>query len=823
MTTKNLILTVLILTVYSAISTKIKIILNALPNLLILVFLFTYSSTFSQNLPGAVQGAVTHHNGIPIPNATVFVSEGSEIIAMTDTKRDGSFSIADLKLGTYKINVRHISYGEIVKTFSVNNDITTINLTLEDEAINLADVIVTSPSRNLNDISRLPSVKGTAIFVSKKNEVILLDKMNANLAVNNPRQVFAKVAGTNIWENDGSGIQLNVSNRGLSPNRSWEYNTRQNGYDIAADILGYPDNYYTPTMEAVERIEVVRGAASLQYGTQLGGMLNFRLKGAPRTKDFEFNTKQTAGSFNLFNSYSSIGGRENNMEYFGYFHHRSADGWRENSDYRINSGYASVRYKVNDKLDIGAEMTRMGYTLHLSAGVTDEQFAIDPRISVRERNWFQVQWNLPAITLNYNFGNGTKLTMRNFAILSSRNSIENTDPVNIEEHGSFRDLRRDKYRNYGTEIKFLTKYKLFPSTRNTLLVGTRMYSGKTTRGQGWGTDGNDPDFNFINPDAVEYNNYTFDTKNIAVFSENIFQVTEQLSITPGMRYEFINLDFDGYFNDEGRLVYENGNNKRRFPLLGVGVQYQINDDINFYSNISEGFRGVNFNDVRVENPNIDVDPNIKDSDGYNADLGFRGQIKQLFVFDVNAFYLAYNNKIGLTTRTIANQPRLYRTNIADSRSRGIESLVEVNVLRAIRSLSPYSLSVFSSYAYVNSEYRTSDFKGNRVEFAPEHLFKAGITFRGEYFSTTLNYTYTSNQYSDANNTEYTVTGNQGVIPSYSVFDFSANLDINNYTISLGVNNLLDKKYFTRRATSYPGPGLIPAEPRHFYITLGFKI
>ena len=144
-------------------------------------------------------------------------------------------------------------------------------------------------------------------------------------------------------------------------------------------------------------------------------------------------------------------------------------------------------------------------------------------------------------------------------------------------------------------------------------------------------------------------------------------------------------------------------------------------------------------------------------------------------------------------------------------------------LKAINPSAPYSLSLFSSYAHINSEYLNSQFKGNRVELAPEHLFKAGITFKGYHFSTTLNYTNTSSQYSDANNTESTVTGNQGLIPAYEVFDLSANYDIKNYTISLGVNNLLNTTYFTRRATGYPGPGLIPAEPRLYYLTLGFKI
>jgi len=41
-------------------------------------------------------------------------------------------------------------------------------------------------------------------------------------------------------------------------------------------------------------------------------------------------------------------------------------------------------------------------------------------------------------------------------------------------------------------------------------------------------------------------------------------------------------------------------------------------------------------------------------------------------------------------------------------------------------------------------------------------------------------------------------------------------------LEAGVNNLLDNKFFTRRATGYPGPGIIPSIPRNWYLTLQFK-
>ena len=44
----------------------------------------------------------------------------------------------------------------------------------------------------------------------------------------------------------------------------------------------------------------------------------------------------------------------------------------------------------------------------------------------------------------------------------------------------------------------------------------------------------------------------------------------------------------------------------------------------------------------------------------------------------------------------------------------------------------------------------------------------------------------------------------------------------NYKLEFGINNILDNHYFVRRATGYPGPGIIPSPPRNYYITLQLK-
>ncbi len=130
--------------------------------------------------------------------------------------------------------------------------------------------------------------------------------MAVNQASNNGRQLFAKVPGVNVQETDAGGLQMGVGARGLDPKRTTNFNTRQDGYDIAADALGYPESYYTPPIEAVEQIELVRGAASLQYGTQFGGLLNFKMKRGEEGTPLELVSRQTVGSYDFFNSFNSL-------------------------------------------------------------------------------------------------------------------------------------------------------------------------------------------------------------------------------------------------------------------------------------------------------------------------------------------------------------------------------------------------------------------------------------------------------------------------------------------------------------------------------------
>jgi Fe(3+) dicitrate transport protein len=641
----------------------------------------------------------------------------------------------------------------------------------------------------------------------------------------------------NIWESDGAGIQLGIGGRGLSPNRVSNFNTRQNGYDISADALGYPESYYTPPAEALERIEVVRGAASLQYGTQFGGFINFKFRQAPQ-KPFSIIARQTVGSFGFYNAFTDVAGTIKKLSYHAFYQYKRGDGARPNSEFNAHTAFAGFSYAFSSKIRLSAEYTFMEYLTHQPGGLTDKQFLKDPLQSNRERNWFRVNWNLAAINLDIDITETSRINWRTFGLYAQRDALGNLGRIDRVDAGGPRDYLQDKFRNYGSELRYLKQYNLLSSV-STFLVGARYYKGTTYRKQGLGNNGKDADFYFNDPENLEHSDYTFPSQNIALFSENIFRITQKFNITPGIRWEYINTNSKGYYHEEyadlaGNILFEqdvedNRSSYRSFVLGGLGLGYKFTKSIEMYCNFSQNYRSINFNDMRIVNPNSRVDNNLKDESGYSADLGIRGNIKQLINFDISGFFLKYNDRIGSVQKvdSITYQVYRYRTNISDSRNFGLESFVEADLFKLIAGKErKLGITVFANYSLIRAEYINSDEpsvkSGNKVELVPEQIIRTGSTISFKGFKATFQYAHTSEQFTEATNAVSTSSSVDGLIPSYSVMDFSLSYTYRFVSLSTGVNNLMDNSYFTRRADGYPGPGIIPADPRSYYVTLQLK-
>ncbi len=686
-----------------------------------------------------------------------------------------------------------------------------------------------------SDYQQMPEVVGTSIYAGKKNALIVLDNVQGNVVTNTMRQVMAKVPGIHIWESDPSGIQIGIAARGLSPNRSFEFNVRQNGYDIAADPFGYPEAYYNPQLQAVQRIEIVRGQGSLQYGPQFGGLVNYILRnGSEINKPLEFETQQTTGSNGLFNSYNALGGKKGKVHYYTFFDHRNADGWRQNSRYFTNSGYGTVTYYFTPKISLTAEVMRSQIRSQQPGGLTDIQLEKNAQQSLRSRNWFDITWTTPAVILNYMLNEKTKWNTKLFATLGDRSSLGFLQSITVKDsintstlEYNNRTLQVDQYRNYGLESRIITDY-LLGKMDNTLSAGIRLYTGTTNRkADGKGTTGTGYDVAIIGnyPRDIE-----FTSGNAAVFIENIFRISDKLLIVPGVRYEWLKgaaSGRNGYTSSGAEIFLQEITRSRSFLLAGIGAEYHITKGTEFYANISQAYRPIQFANLQAPPTTDIVDNDLKDSKGYNADLGYRGKIKDFLQFDVSGYYLQYNNRIG--TITVSGSPS-YRliTNVGNSASKGFEGYAEFNPWRAFTKNKNADLIIFGSYGYTNAKYGSDNkdaaTNGKRIENAPINIFRGGLTAGYKAFLVTGQLSRVGETFSDANNTlAPSANGNNGLIPAYTVIDLTATYKFSKgLNIKAGINNLFDERYFTRRAGGYPGPGALPGDGRTFFVSVGAK-
>jgi Fe(3+) dicitrate transport protein len=806
---------------------------------LILLFILWAGLAFAQK--GKLSGKLKDSEGKSILFASLWIEK---VNLGTQTDSIGSFVFSEIPFGQYLLKIQALGLGEKTEKITIEKPFHELEITLNLRSKSLQAVEVTGQQESDFGMGKMKSVDQFGIYEGRKTEVIVLKNTSANLATNNARQVFGKVTGLNIWESDGAGLQLGIGGRGLSPNRTANFNVRQNGYDISADALGYPESYYTPPTEALDRIEIIRGAASLQYGTQFGGLLNFRFKKGPSDKKMEITSRQTLGSWDFFNSFNSVGGSlaKGKLNYYSYGQFKKGNGYRPNAGFQYGNGFLALDYRVNEKLNLELELTKMYYLAQQPGGLTDKNFQDLARQSFRERNWFEVDWNMLAAMATYRFNSFTQLNIRNFGLLASRKSLGNLERINVIDFGGNRTLIEGIFANLGNETRLLHRYRLWGKPHS-FLAGTRMYKGFSTARQGDASNRKGADFRFLNPQNLENSDYRFPNFNFALFSENIFQVSEKFSLTPGIRFESIRTSSAGIYkirtlDGAGNLVAEqkvnqNQSRTRSFILAGLGLSYKADTSLELYANFSQNYRAINFSDLRIVNPNFVVDTNIRDEKGFTADLGIRGKKEGRFMYEITAFYLYYQGKIGQILR--ADRPPLFndyrfRGNISDARNIGLECFAELELLQwksqKIKMEGAWRLSAFVNFAFVNARYintQDASIRNKKVEMVPPFMLRTGLSLRHKSFSITGQYSQIGQHFSDATNATRTATAVEGIIPAYSVLDFSARYAWRRFFAEASLNNALDASYFTRRAESYPGPGILPSDGRAWYLTLGVKI
>jgi Fe(3+) dicitrate transport protein len=630
------------------------------------------------------------------------------------------------------------------------------------------------------------------------------------------------------------GNQLNISVRGLDPHRAWEFNLRKDGILYNSDLYAYPASHYSIPMESVEKIELVRGTGSLQYGAQFGGMLNYVTKQSDTTKKIAFESFNTTGSFRLLSTYNAVNGRINKLRYYAYFSKRSREGYRDNERTKYDAQGIHLEYKPFDKLTFRLEWARSNYIYQVPGPMTDAMLAENPRQATRFRNYYSPTIHVPSITIGWNINDQTRVQFVSSSVLGQRKSVIYDRPATIADTfnattGFYnnRQVDIDRFNSYTQEIRLLHEYKIAGKV-NHITSGIQIINNHLHRTQlGKGTTGMDYDLSLTDP--VWGRDIHLRTFNLAVFAENSFQITHKLALNAGFRFE------SGQSKMGGKIVYYPENEipvsiQRLFPLFGGGFSYKPLEYTEIYGGISQTYRPVLFKDIIPTSVFEKVDPGIKDADGFNAEFGCRGAYKFL-KWDITGFFLQYTNRFGTLalTDSVGNF-YTYRTNIGNAGTKGLELLLQANWSAPIG----VGFTVFTSTSLMDGRYTSGTLrsgssnqpiKGNKIESTPLFISRNGLTIQWKFLSTTLLVSHTSNSFADPLNTVLpNSTGTVGIVPGYTLTDINTSIQLTDLIeIKAGINNLANKQYFTKRPSFYPGPGIWPSDGRNGYFSFILRL
>lgn len=774
----------------------------------------------------SLEGRVSSTAGAPLASVTLRLSPGMRQV-LSDSA--GRFRFDGLTAGRFTLTARRIGYATWRLDVELGASGTVVvPVTLAEQPLVMEEVqtlpYVQTITRRAEGVTNAPEIAGGIIYAGTKTEVVQVAGMAANLAEKSARQIFARVPGVFVYDMDGTGNQVNISTRGLDAHRSWELNVRQDGVLLNSDLYGYPASHYSPPMEAIERLELTRGTAALQYGSQFGGLLNYVTKAPPLTRRAAFESINSAGSYGLRSTYNSLAGTVGDWSYVAYASGRWSDGYRANGTSNADAEYLAVHYAPLGKyFSVKARVGHSRYVYRLPGPLSDAQFEANPRQSTRSRNYYSPNITVPSLVVAWGDSDWTRVTTTVSGVFGPRNSVQYlgfaNQPDLPDASGAFapRQVDIDRFQSVTTETRVAHAW-YWHQRKQVLATGIALASNRMRRQQqGTGTRGDDYDLT-VNAAGFQ-RDVTYRTENAAVYVENLFRLTERWSVIPGLRTEI------GRTRLNGRLAYYDPADAPRqvdhqYPLLGLRSTYQTVAGTEFYGGWSQSYRPQILKDVLPNSALELTDPALQDSRGWTAEAGMRGRWGTRLRYDVTAFEMRIGDRFGTVLRTQGSGSILFRTNVGDSRTRGLELAGDLLLwqgraanLRAHTATSFYRARYTSGSVVAGGANRSV--VGNRVESVPTVISRSGVGVEHGRRSLQLLVSYVGESYADALNTRTpSANGAVGLVPAYTLTDVNGAFAVTRHArVRVGINNLLDRAYFTKRPQFYPGPGVWPSDGR----------
>ena len=771
-----------------------------------------------------VEGTVSSKDkGLPLQGANVeLLGKGNQQYGAT-TDDNGSFVIDGVGDGNYKISISFIGFEDFKDDVAIES-----GKSYKIDAELMIQPIVMTRLEIISDASAPYQKLPGAATVMDMQTIKLINPIGT-------QEMLEYIPGVNGYADDGIGnSRISIGIRGLNPRRSSRVLILEDGVPIQPALYVYPNMYYNPPAERIDRLEVIKGSGAITYGPQtMGGVINYFTR-RPRN-DFGGMSKITVGENGYASVFTEVGGWGNEkLKPELQLLYKRGDGFRQNNQFEQMNATLKVNYfpslnkNIYLKSNINYENSNATYT-----GLTQWSFENDPKFNPKEDDNFKVF--RAAVDLIQSERLSSVVSKNKTVFLSyfdRRWWRENDIFIKASDIGAEDPVAQSYYQPYdlvrvgngedsfgilrtfyvaGYEQSYTLKHLLF-GKEATLEAGARVYWERFIDDKKTGDSPDSRDGIYFIPAASEEESpiivgqsHHYETMAFSAFLSETIKMGA-LDLRPGIRFEA--------FEQErvDRLAGSLYLDKTTFAALpGLGFITDLKS-FSFFGGVHRGFTPPSSGALKILNfgeNSSDGGLDLKSEKSWNKEIGVRGSIS-FIDYELSGYHVSIEDLVAAGRGTAFK-------NLGKVNTMGFEARSSLG-LSKISALLP---NVDISYSFLDTEVIDGriisnvsgsvgsevDIDGKELPYAPAHTLLVGVyTTISDRLSLRFDTKYVSEVYTDFEN--ITKTDNLGItgpVPEYLIFNASASFEFNEkLRMFFSAKNIADESYIGSRLHSNPG-------------------
>ena len=597
-----------------------------------------------------------------------------------------------------------------------------------------------------------------------------------------------RVPGINIKSEEETSIVANFGIRGLSASESKSL-MLEDGVPVAPGLFIGNERYFNPRIQRVENIEVLKGSASLRYGpSTIGGVVNYQTKNPQEG----VLISARAGSYDMREVSVEAGATTASGDAFMgvVATHAESDGFM-NKGYDMDDVMIKAGLAINDAHTLGLKVSWYDNDANISyRGLLLDDYRKGAEYNPAPDDYFLT--DRQSADVSHEWVLNSQATLKTVAYYSEvtrdywRYSVD-TAASNAAGRWVYTDALTGNNRAF-ERIGFESRLQLTNTWFG--LDGEAEFGLRYME-----EESNDTRIRATRTadrTGINDRHRVDSADDMAAYVQNRFEINDRLALTPGLRVE-------SYEQRRVILSDNNASAKTRNTewLPGVGATYEVNDAAQIFGGVYRAFSPA-ANGVALDGLQ---DQQLDGERSTNFEFGVRGTQGALN-YEVAAFYMDFDNQVV----TGNSDPNLSQSNAGQTTHAGMEA--------SFGYVFGNGFSIDANATWVpESDFKTGDYRGNRLPYAPKVLANLSLNYQRGDFSGGVLVHHRGEQYGDPSNQIALPTGAAGGIwggrlAAYTITDAVAQYEVNsNLTVFGSVKNLMDERAITGlRQGIYVAPG-----------------